>query len=88
MTSFASQLGFLPGTLAALDGLPSDPLFGPFTEQLKSHSRTYPPVSQWGSFEADNLFVNAVQTVMKGDKPATDALAGVADAMDKAFNNE
>jgi N,N'-diacetylchitobiose transport system substrate-binding protein len=87
VTAFAEQIGFLPGSLTALDRLPDDPLFSTFTDQLKSHSRTYPPVTQWGAFEADNLFVNAVQQVMKGEKPAADALKGVAAAMDAEFSN-
>jgi len=87
VATFSDKIGFLPGELSAIRKAPtaSDVLYRPFTQQLEEHSRTYPPVKQWGSFEADGLFTNAVQRVMKGERPARTAMAEVAAAMNKAF---
>jgi N,N'-diacetylchitobiose transport system substrate-binding protein len=87
VASFSDQIGFLPGAVAGLKALPTsgDPLYGTFSTQLQDHSRTYPPTKAWGSFEADGLFTNAVQSVMKGEKTAEAAMAEVAKAMDEAF---
>jgi N,N'-diacetylchitobiose transport system substrate-binding protein len=87
VASFSDKIGFLPGELSALGDLPTagDALYRPFTQQLEEHSRTYPPAKQWGSFEADGLFTNAIQQVMKGERPAQAAMADVAAAMNKAF---
>ncbi|MGH9040135.1 MAG: extracellular solute-binding protein [Acidimicrobiia bacterium] len=87
VASFSDQIGFLPGAIAGLEALPTtgDPLYGTFSTQLREHSRTYPPTKAWGSFEADGLFTNAVQSVMKGEKTAEAAMAEVAKAMDAAF---
>ena len=64
---------------------PADPLYRPFSAQLEDHSRTYPPTGEWGGFEADGLFTNAVQQVMAGKKTAAEAMKDVAKAMDTAF---
>ncbi|MGH8991728.1 MAG: extracellular solute-binding protein, partial [Acidimicrobiia bacterium] len=87
VASFSDQIGFLPGAVAGIKALPStgDALYGTFSTQLEEHSRTYPPTSAWGGFEADGLFTNAVQSVMEGDKTAAAAMAEVAEAMDAAF---
>jgi ABC-type glycerol-3-phosphate transport system substrate-binding protein len=87
VATFSDQIGFLPGAVAGLKALPTtgDHLYGTFSSQLQEHSRTYPPTKAWGSFEADALFTNAVQSVMKGDKTAQAAMADVAKAMDAAF---
>jgi N,N'-diacetylchitobiose transport system substrate-binding protein len=87
VASFSGKIGFLPGELVAIGNLPTadDALYRPFTQQLEAHSRTYPPAKQWGSFEADGLFTNAIQQVMKGERPAKAAMADVAAAMNKAF---
>jgi N,N'-diacetylchitobiose transport system substrate-binding protein len=87
VAAFSDQIGFLPGAIAGLKALPStgDVLYGTFSTQLQEHSRTYPPTKAWGSFEADGLFTNAVQSVMKGEKTAEAAMAEVARAMDAAF---
>lgn len=87
VASFSDQIGFLPGAVAGLKALPStgDALYGTFSTQLQDHSRTYPPTKAWGSFEADGLFTNAIQSVMKGEKTAEAAMAEVAKAMDTAF---
>ncbi|MGH9038226.1 MAG: extracellular solute-binding protein [Acidimicrobiia bacterium] len=88
VATFSDQIGFLPGAIAGLEALPTsgDPLYGTFSTQLQEHSRTYPPTKAWGSFEADGLFTNAVQSVMKGEKTAEAAMADVARAMDAAFS--
>ncbi len=88
VAGFSDQIGFLPGAIAGLQALPtsSDPLYKTFSTQLQEHSRTYPPTKAWGSFEADGLFTNAVQSVMKGEKTAEAAMAEVASAMDAAFS--
>ncbi len=88
VATFSDQIGFLPGAIAGLKAMPStgDALYGTFSTQLQEHSRTYPPTKAWGSFEADGLFTNAVQSVMKGEKTAAAAMAEVAQAMDQAFS--
>ncbi|MGH9000075.1 MAG: extracellular solute-binding protein [Acidimicrobiia bacterium] len=85
--AFSDRIGFLPGQIQALDSVPAG---GPdtFVTQLKEHSRTYPPTTKWGGFEGDGLFVNAVQSVMKGDQTAAAAMTAVAEAMDQAFGEE
>lgn len=98
VAAFSTQIGFLPGGLAALDQVrrsrpssgpaPADSVNGTFTTQLADHSRTYPPTTKWGAFEADALFVNAVQSVMKSDRSAAEAMAEVAKAMNDAFAEE
>jgi N,N'-diacetylchitobiose transport system substrate-binding protein len=88
VNAFTAKIGFLPGGLDALAATGGDERSATFTTQLKDHSRTYPPSVKWGGFEADALFVNAVQSVMKGDKTAKDAMAEVAEAMNAAFAEE
>lgn len=90
VADFSQRIGFLPGTLAGLEALggTADPLEGTFITQLREHSRTYPPSPAWGGFEADGLFTNAVQAVMKGDMTAEAAMAEVAKAMDAAFGED
>ena len=88
VNAFTAKIGFLPGGLDALEGTGGDERSAVFTAQLKDHSRTYPPSVKWGGFEADALFVNAVQGVMKGDKTAAVAMTEVAEAMDTAFAEE
>jgi len=87
VAAFSDQIGFLPGAIAGLESLATsdDPLYGLFSTQLQDHSRTYPPTEAWGSFEADGLFTNAVQSVMKGEKSPEAAMAEVAEAMNTAF---
>lgn len=87
VSEFAGKIGFLPGSVPALQGLAasSEPVYGTFVRQLGDHSRTYPPTTQWGRFEADGLFTNAVQQVMKGERSAEDAMRDVARAMNQAF---
>jgi N,N'-diacetylchitobiose transport system substrate-binding protein len=87
VAAFAGKIGFLPGTTEGLraQAATAPPPFATFTTQLEAHSRTYPPARQWGSFEADGLFVNAVQQVMKGERTAAQAMSEVAAAMNKAF---
>jgi len=87
VVAFSESIGFLPGSLAGITSIAASatPLYGTFTKQLTDHSRTYPPTTQWGSFEADGLFTNAVQQVMKGQRTAKEAMAGVAEAMNQAF---
>ena len=87
VAAFTTQIGFLPGARDALSAAtPSDPLYRPFSVQLEDHSRTYPPTREWGAFEADGLFTNAVQQVMAGKKTAAEAMRAVAKAMDSAFS--
>jgi N,N'-diacetylchitobiose transport system substrate-binding protein len=88
VAAFAERIGFLPGERAGLAGDPesAEPLYAPFTAQLEDHSRAYPPARQWGGFEADGLFTNAIQQVMGGKRSAQVAMAGLARAMNQAFN--
>ena len=90
VANFSGKIGFLPGTREGLQAQAASapPPFATFTSQLEEHSRTYPPARQWGSFEADGLFVNAVQQVMKGQRTAAAAMAEVAAAMNKAFGED
>jgi N,N'-diacetylchitobiose transport system substrate-binding protein len=90
VNEFAKQLGFLPGTVAGIEasGYQKDPLLSPFPEQILAHSRTYPPVPQWGGFEGEGIFVNAMQQIMRGDMAAEEALGEVARTMNKEFNEE
>ncbi len=89
VADFTDQIGFLPGALSGLAAAPatSDALYATFSRQLEEHSRTYPPTKEWGSFEADGLFTNAVQSVMKGEQSAREAMAKVAEAMNRAFQS-
>ena len=87
VAAFTTKIGFLPGARDALAAAtPPDPLYQPFSAQLTEHSRTYPPTREWGAFEADGLFTNAVQQVMAGKKTAAEAMKAVAKAMDSAFS--
>jgi N,N'-diacetylchitobiose transport system substrate-binding protein len=87
VAAFTTRIGFLPGARDALAAAaPADPLYQPFSTQLEEHSRTYPPTREWGAFEADGLFTNAVQQVMAGKKTAAEAMKAVAKAMDSAFS--
>ena len=87
VNEFAQQLGFLPGSVSGVKSSPytKEPLFKVFPEQILNHSRTYPPVPQWGSFEGEGIFVTAMQQIMRGDKSAEEALSGVAAQMNKEF---
>jgi N,N'-diacetylchitobiose transport system substrate-binding protein len=86
VAAFSTRIGFLPGERAALADAPADPLYQPFAAQLEDHSRTYPPTREWGGFEADGLFVSAVQQVMAGKRTAAEAMKAVAKSMDAAFS--
>jgi N,N'-diacetylchitobiose transport system substrate-binding protein len=87
VAAFTARIGFLPGTREGLSAATSpDPLYQPFSAQLEDHSRTYPPTREWGTFEADGLFTNAVQQVMAGKKSAAEAMKAVAKAMDSEFS--
>lgn len=87
VVAFTTRIGFLPGARDALAAAtPTDPLYRTFSAQLEDHSRTYPPTREWGAFEADGLFTNAVQQVMAGRKTAAEAMKAVAKAMDSAFS--
>lgn len=90
VNEFAGQLGFLPGTVAGVKSskFAKEKLFAPFTEQIIENSRTYPPSPDWGAFEGEGIFINAMQLVMKGDRSAEEALAEVASAMNEAFNKD
>jgi N,N'-diacetylchitobiose transport system substrate-binding protein len=86
VTAFTTKIGFLPGGRDALAAAtPPDPLYEPFSAQLRDHSRTYPPTREWGAFEADGLFTSAIQQVMAGKRSAAQAMKDVTKAMDGAF---
>ncbi|MGH9023807.1 MAG: extracellular solute-binding protein, partial [Acidimicrobiia bacterium] len=93
LTTFADRLGFLPATLAGLEhaassGGADDPntaLFATFVSQLRDHSRAYPATKDWGRFEGDGIFANAVQQVMAGKRSAAEAMREVAADMNTAF---
>jgi N,N'-diacetylchitobiose transport system substrate-binding protein len=90
VNEFASQLGFLPGTVEGVEqsDFADDELFSPFAEQILDHSRTYPPTPQWGSFEGEGIFINAMQQIMSGDRSAEEALAEVAATMNEEFEKD
>lgn len=87
VVAFADKIGFLPGGVEALEAMnaTAGPLHAPFVKQLAGHSRTYPPTPKWAGFEADGLFTNAIQQVMKGERSAKEAMEDVARAMNDAF---
>lgn len=88
VSEFAGSLGFLPGTVSGIEEASSgqDDMLQPFSEQLLDHSRTYPPSPDWGGFEGSELFVGAMQQVMRGESSAEEALQEVASTMDEAFS--
>jgi N,N'-diacetylchitobiose transport system substrate-binding protein len=89
ITEWAEFTGFFPGTLEGLEdpAFTEDERLNIFAEALVE-GRTYPPSPSWGRFEGENLFVAPVQEVMLGDKSVEEALAEVAESMNKAFETE
>lgn len=87
VAEFATELGFLPGTEGGIEasGLLDDPLYGPFAEQLRDHSRTYPPAPAWGELEGEGVFVTAMEQILGGDRTVEEALQELADRMEEAF---
>jgi N,N'-diacetylchitobiose transport system substrate-binding protein len=85
VNSFTSKIGFLPGTVAGIEesGMLDDPVKAPFAEQLRDYSQVYPPSPQWGALEGENIFDGAVQSVMKGDTSAQEAMQSVSQKMDE-----
>jgi N,N'-diacetylchitobiose transport system substrate-binding protein len=88
VNSFTGKIGFLPGTVAGIEasGMLDDPVKAPFAEQLKDYSQVYPPSPQWGALEGENIFDGAVQSVMKGDSSAEEAMQGVSQKMDEELS--
>jgi N,N'-diacetylchitobiose transport system substrate-binding protein len=84
VNSFTGKIGFLPGTVDGIEasGMLDDPVKAPFAEQLRDYSQVYPPSPQWGALEGENIFDGAVQSVMKGDTSAADAMQDVSEKMD------
>lgn len=89
VSRFAGELGFLPGTRSGVEstGQAGEELYAPFTEQLLDHSRTYPPVPEWGSFEGEAIFVNAIQNIMRGEEEVEAAMTEVASKMNQEFES-
>lgn len=87
VSEFAGELGFLPGTESGIEASEqaNDELYLPFTDQLLQHSRTYPPVPEWGGFEGEAIFVNAIQNIMRGEAEVEDAMTEVANTMNEEF---
>lgn len=87
VSKFAGELGFLPGTESGIEASEqaNEELYAPFAEQLLDHSRTYPPVPEWGSFEGDAIFVNAIQNIMRGEEEVESAMNEVASKMNQEF---
>lgn len=84
-----SSLGLLPATLDALEeegttGSFSTPLLQAYAEQA-DHTRSIPPVATWGQVEGENAIVNAMQSIMSGDKSAEEAMAELTDVIDQAI---
>lgn len=89
VSQFTEQLGFLPGTTEGVEqsGYEDDETLAPFAQQITDYSRTYPPTPEWGGFEGETLFVNAMQEIMQGDRGAEEALAEVANTMNEEFGS-
>ena len=85
VAEFSEEIGFFPGTEEGIDALDLDERGEVFAEMLTEHSRSYPPTAEWGAFEGDDLFVNAVQEIMQGDAEVSEALDEIAEEMDAAF---
>lgn len=87
VSEFALELGFLPGTESGIEasGLLDDPQFRPFAEQLRDHSRTYPPTGAWGTLEGEGAFQDAMQQIMGGDRSTEEALAELEERMNGVF---
>ncbi|MBW3577436.1 MAG: sugar ABC transporter substrate-binding protein [Actinobacteria bacterium] len=87
VAEFATELGFLPGTESGIEasGLLDDPLYSPFAEQLRDHSRTYPASGAWGTLEGEGVFVTAMEQILGGERTVEEALNEVADRMNEAF---
>ncbi|MDP9023255.1 MAG: sugar ABC transporter substrate-binding protein [Actinomycetota bacterium] len=87
VAEFATELGFLPGTESGIEasGLLDDPLYSPFAEQLRDHSRTYPASGAWGTLEGEGVFVTAMEQILGGERTVEEALNEVAERMNEAF---
>ena len=87
VSEFAEALGFLPGTESGIEASEqaSEELYAPFTDQLMQHSRTYPPVPEWGGFEGEAIFVSAIQNIMRGESEVEEAMTEVASTMNEEF---
>ena len=84
-----SSLGLLPATNDALEqekttGSFSTPLLQAYAEQA-DHTRSIPPVATWGAVEGENAIVNAMQSIMSGDKSAQEAMTELSDAINQAI---
>lgn len=84
-----SSLGLLPATNDALaeekeSGSFSTPLLKAYAEQA-DHTRSVPPVPTWGQVEGANAIVNAMQSIMNGEKTAADAMKQLADEINQAI---
>ncbi len=88
VATFADTLGFLPGTASGVEASSAagDELYGPFTEQLVEHSRTYPATAGWGAVEGDKTFTNAIQQVMQGSLSVDDAVVQVNQTLADLLN--
>jgi N,N'-diacetylchitobiose transport system substrate-binding protein len=89
LVQVTSSLGLLPATNDALEqekttGSFSAPLLQAYAEQA-DHTRSIPPVATWGQVEGDNDIVNAMQSIMSGDKSADDAMKELADEINQAI---
>ncbi|QBI19214.1 extracellular solute-binding protein [Egibacter rhizosphaerae] len=85
VAEFSEAVGFFPGTIEGIEAMDLDEHGEVFAEMLTDHSRSYPPTAEWGGFEGEALFTDAVQLIMQGDVSAQEALDDVADDMNDAF---
>ncbi|MEV6930835.1 extracellular solute-binding protein [Dactylosporangium sp. NPDC051485] len=84
-----SNLGLLPATNDALaqeksTGSFSTPLLKAYAEQA-DHTRSTPPVANWGKVEGANAIVNAMQSIMSGQKSADAAMKELSDKINQAI---
>lgn len=87
VAEFASEVGFFPGTEEGIEAMELDERGEVFAEMLTDHSRTYPPTAEWGGFEGDDIFNNALQRIMQGEEEVQDALNDINERMNADFGS-
>lgn len=85
VAEFAAEVGFFPGTVEGIEAMELDEHGEVFAEMLVDHSRTYPPTAEWGGFEGDDIFNNALQRIMQGEQTPQEAVDAIAERMNEDF---
>ncbi|GAA0438915.1 sugar ABC transporter substrate-binding protein [Acrocarpospora corrugata] len=87
-----TKIGLLPATTDALEkerttGSFSAPLLKAYAEQAPN-TRSIPAVSTWGKVEGTGAIVNAMQSIMNGQKTAEAAMQELAGQIDAAIGQQ